>query len=69
MFCSMALWPQDVVVFDNVPDWDMGYPSTVELQDGSLLTAYYQKYQEGDVIDKKASFLYTKWQLPSKESI
>lgn len=62
-------WTQDVVVFDNVPDWDMGYPSTVELQDGSLLTAYYQKYQEGDVIDKKASFLYTKWQLPSKESI
>lgn len=38
---------------------DIGYPSTVELSDGSMLTAYYQAY--GD--DPFASILYTKWSL------
>jgi len=45
----------------------MGYASTVELSDGSLLTAYYQKYREGDKVDKKTSFLYTKWTLPERK--
>lgn len=38
---------------------DIGYPSTVELDDGSLMTVYYQPV-EGD---KKPSILYTKWKL------
>ena len=38
---------------------DLGYPSTVELDDGSLFTVYYQRY--GD--DAKTSSLYTKWTL------
>ena len=38
---------------------DLGYPSTVELSDGSLLTVYYQRYGQ----DRKASILYTKWKL------
>ena len=40
---------------------DHGYPSTVELADGTLITAYYQKHQQ----DKYCSFLYTKWELVS----
>ena len=40
-------------------DPDIGYPSTVELSDGSMLTAYYQTY--GD--DQFTSILYTKWSL------
>ncbi len=60
-------WSQDIAIFSDVPDWDMGYTSTVELSDGSLLSAYYQKYKEGDQIDKKTSFLYTKWKLPEKD--
>ncbi len=40
-------------------DKDLGYPSTVELSDGSLLTVYYQK-MEGDAY---CSILYTKWRL------
>lgn len=39
--------------------WDQGYPSTVELDDGSLVTVYYQRYGE----DKFCSLLYTKWEL------
>jgi len=60
-------WSPEIVICDNVPDWDMGYASTVELSDGSLLTAYYQKYREGDKVDKKTSFLYTKWTLPERK--
>ena len=33
-----------MLLFDDAPDTDLGYPSTVELSDGSLLTVYYQKY-------------------------
>jgi hypothetical protein len=50
-------------LFDDAPDGDLGYPSSVELSDGSILTVYYQK-QAGD---KFCSILYTKWELP-KES-
>ena len=46
----------------NEKDGDLGYPSTVELDDGSLMTVYYQKYED----DKKTSLLYTKWRLKNK---
>ena len=39
--------------------WDQGYPSTVELDDGSLMTVYYQRYEE----DTVCSVLYTKWTI------
>lgn len=39
--------------------WDQGYPSTVELDDGTLITVYYQRY--GD--DGYCSLLYTKWNI------
>ena len=39
--------------------WDQGYPSTVELDDGSLMTVYYQRYEN----DSYCSLLYTKWKL------
>lgn len=39
--------------------WDQGYPSTVELDDGSLVTVYYQRYED----DPFCSVLYTKWTL------
>jgi hypothetical protein len=52
-------WSDEKVIFDNAPDNDLGYPSTVELSDGSLLTVYYQKYKAGE----KCSLLYTKWNI------
>ena len=39
--------------------WDQGYPSTVELDDGTLMTVYYQRYEN----DSYCSLLYTKWKL------
>ena len=44
-------------IISEGPNWDLGYPSTVELDDGTLVTVHYQMY--GD--DDKTSILYTKW--------
>ncbi len=34
-------WENPIVLRDDGADRDVGYPSTIELDDGSLLTAYY----------------------------
>ncbi|HHW24346.1 MAG TPA: sialidase family protein [Bacillota bacterium] len=52
-------WEDEYVIYDGAPDADLGYPSTVELSDGSLLTVYYQKYPG----DGKCSLLMTRWRL------
>ena len=35
-------WGREIVLRDDGLNWDLGYPATVELQDGRLLTLYYQ---------------------------
>lgn len=57
-------WEDLYVIDDSATHrgWDLGYPSTVELDDGSLITAYYQKYEEDNV----CSILYTHWNLKEK---
>ncbi len=42
---------------------DLGYPSTVQLSDGTLITIYYQPWEE----DTDCSVLYTKWRLVESE--
>ena len=60
-------WELDICINDQSPDGDLGYASTAELSDGSLLTAYYQKYvDENGKADTKTSLLYTKWRLPER---
>ena len=53
-------WSEPLVISQEAPDWDLGYPSSVELPDGSILTVYYQKYP-GDPYN---SLLSTRWELP-----
>jgi sialidase-1 len=53
-------WDSDWIVRDDGPDGDLGYPSTVELGDGSLFSVYYQKYAPGE----KCSLLWSRWRLP-----
>lgn len=55
-------WGEEIVISEEAPDWDLGYPSSVELNDGTVLTVYYQKYPG----DKHNSILYTKWHLPER---
>jgi sialidase-1 len=53
-------WDHDFVVRDDGPDGDLGYPSTVELADGSLLTVCYQRAAAAE----KCSLLWSRWKLP-----
>ncbi|MEI6579115.1 MAG: sialidase family protein [Eubacteriales bacterium] len=50
---------EEFVLRDDSKSWDLGYPASVELSDGSILTLYYQRFEE----DKVTSILYTKWEL------
>jgi hypothetical protein len=52
-------WQDEYILKDDAPDWDLGYPATTELDDGSLITVYYMKCKG----DRKTSILYTKWRL------
>lgn len=52
-------WAEEYILFEGARTADLGYPCSVELSDGSILTVYYQKY--GD--DPYCSILYTKWRL------
>ena len=59
-------WSADeIIISENTSEKnnDLGYPSTVELADGTLITAYYQPYGN----DYPASVLYTKWRLNEVE--
>lgn len=53
-------WSDEIPVGPISPDWDCGYPSSVELSDGSILTVYYQKFEN----DNYNSILSTRWKLP-----
>ena len=57
-----ATWNHDWILRDDGPDGDLGYPSTVELGDGSLFSVYYQKAAAGE----KCSLLWSRWSLPEE---
>lgn len=59
---SGLTWSDDIAISPEAPDWDHGYPSTAELDDGSLLTVYYQKYPG----DTYTSILSSNWTLPER---
>lgn len=54
-------WDKDYVLREDGPDADLGYPSSTELKDGSILTVYYQKLASPH---EKCSLLWTRWRLP-----
>lgn len=53
-------WSAPFAIDDNVATDDMGYPCSVELSDGSILTVYYQK----KTAQSKAGIYYTVWKIP-----
>lgn len=53
-------WKHDYVLRADGLSADLGYPSTVELTDGDLLTVYYQQRAKGE----HPSLLCTRWELP-----
>ncbi len=52
-------WTDDYILDDRANEGDLGYPTSVELDDGRILTVYYQRV-EGDA---KTSILCTEWKL------
>jgi sialidase-1 len=53
-------WDYDWAIND-APSEDLGYPCSVELPDGRILTVYYQ-YEEGET--RYSSLQYSVWELP-----
>jgi len=41
-----ATWSEPIVLSDDGFNVDLGYPSTVELDDGSFLTVWYERFEE-----------------------
>ena len=63
-------WGKEIIlaVSASSNNTDCGYPSTVEIEPGVLISAYYQPYSRQDIIqnDKgelNGSLMYTKWML------
>lgn len=50
---------ENEIILSNSRTGDLGYPSSVELEDGSILTVYYQIDQPGE----KTSLMGTRWRL------
>lgn len=52
-----ATWSDEIILRDDGPDGDLGYPCSVELPSGDILTVYYQK-RPGESL---CSILWTQW--------
>ena len=54
-------WEDEYFLSRDADCGDLGYPASVELEDGSIFTLYYQQYAAED--KKNRSILYTRWNL------
>ena len=54
-------WSLDWILREDGPTPDLGYPSTVELADGSFCTVYYQKVRADDL---NCALMVSHWTLP-----
>jgi hypothetical protein len=53
-------YAHEIVIRDDAPNGDLGYPSSVQLDDEMVFTTYYQIDKRGE----KTSLLGTLWKLP-----
>lgn len=54
----------EIVLDDSSDSSDLGYPASVELKDGSILTVYYQHFKSSEASnDSYCSILYTIWRI------
>ena len=54
-----ATWSDEIILRNDGPDGDLGYPCSVELPSGDILTVYYQK-RPGESL---CSILWTQWHI------
>ena len=51
-------WSEEIILSDDGRSWDLGYPSTVEMADGTLFTLWYENRGKGG-----AKLRYLRWKL------
>ena len=56
-------WITEIILRDDTKDPDLGFPCSVELDDGSIYTVYYQFNERDGVLDKQASIMATRWRI------
>ncbi|MBQ8576322.1 MAG: exo-alpha-sialidase [Clostridia bacterium] len=52
-------WEKDIPIYKNYASDDIGYPSTIELDDGTLITVFYATDGE----DKPCKIMQQKWKI------
>lgn len=52
-------WQKDIRLYENTASDDIGYPSTIELEDGTLLTVFYATDEDG----KPCDIRQIKWKI------
>ncbi|MBR2432325.1 MAG: exo-alpha-sialidase [Clostridia bacterium] len=55
-------WDKDYVLRDDGPSGDLGYPCSIELSDGKILTVYYQQKEEGGY----CVIMQSIWEIPEE---
>ncbi len=52
-------WEKDIRLYENTASDDIGYPSTIELDDGTLITVFYATEEE----NKPCRIMQQKWKI------
>ncbi len=52
---------REILIRDDAPNSDLGYPASVQLKDGSIYTVYYQVDNPGE----KPCIIGTRWEIPN----
>jgi len=50
-------WGEEIILRDDAPSGDLGYPASVEREDGTIVTVYYQQREAGE----KTCLMATRW--------
>ena len=58
----------EVVLRDDSGNHDLGYPASIELRPGEILTVYYQKsaFDPSDIHRHKPAIMATRWRVPAR---
>ncbi len=56
-------WGKEILLRTDGPSSDLGYPASVELPGGEIMTVYYQALNHHE----PTGILFTKWELPPRD--
>lgn len=56
-------WEKDIRLYENTGSDDIGYPTTIELSDGTLITVFYARDSE----EEPSRIVQQKWKISEKE--